>query len=75
MIKNLLGFGLMSLFLVLVSSTAYSQACTGNAVTISIQNVVTTSTTIEYDVYIKNTSANPTRMNAYAGNVLYNANM
>ena len=70
-----LGVGLVSLFLLLISVSGYSQACPGNSATVSIGNFAQTSNTIEYDVFVTNTSANPTRFSSYGGNVIYNAGM
>jgi len=71
-----LAVGLVGLFLVLLSAPAYSQACPGNGITLTIRNVVqTNASTIEYEIWMNKTSENPTKMTAYAGNVLYNAGM
>jgi hypothetical protein len=53
MIRNL---GVVyALFLMMVSVTGYSQACIGNQVTVTMENVQQTANTVEFDVYIKNT--------------------
>ena len=70
-----LGVGLISLFLLLISVSGYSQACTGNSATVSIGNFAQTSTTIEFDVYVTNTCDNVIRFSSYGGNVIYNTNM
>ena len=59
-----LGVGLVSLFLLLISVSGYSQACPGNAATISIGKFAQTSNTLEYDVYV------PTRVLTLQGLVL-----
>jgi hypothetical protein len=67
---------LVGLFIVLLSAPTYSQSCTGNGITLTIRNVVQTSTTtLDYEIWINKTSANPTKLSAYAGNVLYNLDM
>jgi hypothetical protein len=37
--------------------------------------VQTSTTTLDYEIWINKTSSNATKLSAYAGNVLYNANM
>jgi len=75
MIKNL-GLGLATIFLMMLSVTGYSQACSGNMVTVSLQNFSQTTNTVEFDVYLANTSATNTMMLSTASiNVLHNANM
>ena len=66
--------GFVTLFLLLVSFTSYSQ-CVGGGVTLSIQNFTQTSTTIEYDIWMTNSGTTTLKLSAYAGNILYNANM
>ncbi len=67
---------LVGLFIVLLSAPTYSQSCTGNGITLTIRNVVQTSTTtLDYEIWINKTSSNPTKLSAYAGNVLYNLGM
>jgi hypothetical protein len=72
---NSLRLGLLTLFLAMFSVTGYSQVCTGNQVTISLQNFTVHTSDVEFDVYVKNTSAlNTLKLAGYQGNVQYSAN-
>ena len=75
-IKNL-GLGLAAVFLMLFTVSGYSQACPGNQLTLSIKNVVQTPTTLEYDIFVMNTSpvSNSKKLAALAGNVRFPAGM
>jgi hypothetical protein len=63
-------------FITLLSFISYSQNCPGNQITISMQNILLTSiTTIEYDVYVKNTGTSTLKLGGFVGNVIYNTNL
>lgn len=66
-----LRLGFVALFLMMFSVASYSQYCAGNNVTISMANPVVNTNNIEFDVYVKNTSANNNTMKltAYAGGI------
>jgi hypothetical protein len=73
MIKRL-GVALVYLFLMMMTVTGYSQLVAGSQVTLSMQNVVYTSNTVEYDLYLKNTSTaaiSSLKLAAYNGNVRF----
>ena len=72
--KNL-RLGLFTIFLMMVSVIGYSQACPGNMVAVSLQNFSQTATTVEFDVYLTNTSSNTMRFNTAAVNTLHSAGM
>ena len=75
MIK-ILRFGIVALFIFLLSIKGFSQPCVGNQLTLSIQNVTQpTSTTLEYDIYIKNTGPNIIKLSGITGNVRYPSTM
>ena len=68
--------GFLALFFLLIASKVYSQACTGNQVTITLQNITNpTTTTLEFDVYVSNTGSTTLKLAALAGNVIYNNGM
>jgi hypothetical protein len=73
-IKNL-GLTLGAFLVILFSIDVNAQACTGNQVTLSIDNITATATTIEYDVFLKNTGVTPLLFSCYSGNVLYENNL
>ena len=69
---NNLGLALMTAFLMLFSVNVFSQVCTGNQLTLTIQNVTNpTSTTVEYDVFIENTGSTVIKLSGFGGNVRY----
>ena len=74
MIKNL-GLGLVTIFLMMLSVTGYSQACTGNMVTVSLQNFSQTANTVEYDVYFKNTGTTSIKLNTASITTVHSAGM
>lgn len=75
MIKNL-RLVLVTVFLLLLSLNGFSQACTGSQLTLSIQNITNpTPTTLEYDVYIKNTGTTTVKLSSYGGCVRFPATM
>ncbi len=59
----------------LSTSNGHAQPCVGNQITLTLDNIVATENTIEYDVFLKNTGVTPLYFSAYAGNVLYSDNM
>jgi hypothetical protein len=72
-IKNL-GLALATLFLMMFSVASYSQACPGNNVTVTVQNITnpTPATTVEFDVYIQNTSPNTIKLASLSGALFHN---
>jgi hypothetical protein len=75
MIKNL-GLGLVTMFLMMLSFTGYSQNCTGSSVGITLGNFSQTPTTVEFDVYLTNANLSiPIRLSTASINVLHTANM
>ncbi|NBW30799.1 MAG: hypothetical protein EBR35_06015, partial [Flavobacteriales bacterium] len=71
-IVNNLGLALITGFLMMFSVNLYSQVCTGNQLTLTIQNVTNpTPTTVEYDVFIENTGTTTIKLSAFGGNVRY----
>jgi hypothetical protein len=72
MIKNL-GLGLVTMFLMMLSVTGYSQACPGNLVAVSLQNFSQTENTVEFDIFLTNTSSNTMLLNTAAITVLHNS--
>jgi len=71
-IINNLVLAIITAFLMMLSVNVYSQACTGNQLTLTIQNVTNpTSTTVEYDVFIENTGTTAIKLSAFGGNVRY----
>jgi len=72
LLVNNLRLGLFTLFLLIFSVKGFSQACTGNQLTVNIQNVTNpTSTTVEFDVYINNTGSTVIKLAGFTGNVRY----
>ncbi len=68
--------GLIMMFLMMFTVTSYSQSCTGNKVTVTLQNITNpTSTTLEFDVYVSNTGSTSLKLAALQGAVIYNAGM
>ena len=63
---------ILGLFL---TSNGNAQACVGNQVTLTIDNVTATENTIEYDIFIKNTGVNTLDLSGYYGSVLYSDNL
>jgi hypothetical protein len=75
MIKNL-GLGLVTMFLMMLSFTGYSQNCTGSSVGITLSNFSQTSTTVAFDIYLTNANPSiPIRLSTASINVLHGANM
>jgi hypothetical protein len=69
MIK-LAGIGLMSLFLTLMSTLGYSQACPGNQIRMSIQNITSPAPNqIEFDVYLTNTGTTVYKFQSFSPSV------
>jgi hypothetical protein len=65
--------GFVLLLSILFTNNLFSQACAGNQVTVSLQNITTTTTTIEFDVYVKNTGTTTMILGSVAGAVIYDA--
>lgn len=59
----------------LATSNGYAQPCVGNQITRTLNNVVATENTIEYDVFLKNTGITPLYFSSYSGSVLHSDNM
>ncbi|MBK8601020.1 MAG: T9SS type A sorting domain-containing protein [Flavobacterium sp.] len=59
----------------LVISNGHAQTCMGNQITLTLDNIVATENTIEYDVFLKNTGTSQLKFSSYSGNVLYSDNM
>ncbi len=58
--------------LLLSLGSSYSQKCNGNQVSITIENVITTSaTSLEFDVYITNTGSTALSLAAIQGGIIY----
>jgi hypothetical protein len=75
MIKNL-GLGLVTMFLMMLSFTGYSQPCTGSSVGITLGNFSQTPTTVEFDVFLTNANLSiPIRLSTASINVLHSASM
>lgn len=68
---------LVIVFFSMIHNSVFSQNCTGNQVTISLQNFVIPSgnNAIEFDVYVKNTGTTILKLAAFSGNITYNANL
>jgi hypothetical protein len=66
---------LMSFFGLMMSMVCFSQSCPGNAITLSIENLTVTPTTIEYDVYISNTGSTNLLFAMLQGSIIYDANL
>jgi hypothetical protein len=73
-IKNL-RIALLTAFLIMFSFSGFSQACPGNQLTLSIKNLAQTSTTLEYDVFVRNTGSTSIKLSALAGNVRFPTGM
>ena len=68
--------GLIMMFLMLFTVTGYSQACPGNKVTVTLQNITNpTTTTLEFDIYVSNTGSTSLQLAALQGAVIYNAGL
>ena len=71
-IINNIRLAVSTAFLLMLSINIYSQVCTGNQLTLTIQNVTNpTPTTVEYDVFIENTGSTAIKLSAFGGNVRY----
>ena len=71
-IINNQGLAIITAFLMMLYVNVYSQVCTGNQLTLTIQNVTNpTPTTVEYDVFIENTGSTVIKLSAFGGNVRY----
>ncbi|MBL7885345.1 MAG: hypothetical protein JNJ52_01240, partial [Flavobacterium sp.] len=63
---------LFTLFLMMLSSIGYSQACPGNNVTVTLQNFSQpTTSSIEFDVFISNTGSTTLLLGGMQGAVIY----
>jgi len=59
--------------LLLIINSSYSQKCDGNQIAITVENVIITSTTsLEFDVLITNTGSTALSLAAIQGGVIYN---
>jgi hypothetical protein len=75
MIKNL-RLSLVSLFFMMLSVNAYSQACSGNNVTITFENFTTpTASSFEFDVRISNSGTTALKLAQLGGAIFYNSGM
>ena len=75
MIKNL-RLGLVALFLMMLSVNAYSQACSGNNVTVTFANFTTpTASSFEFDVRISNSGTTTLKLANLGGALFYNTGM
>jgi len=75
MIKNL-RLCLVTIFLMIFSVNAYSQACSGNNVTITFENFTTpTASSFEFDVRISNTGTTALKLAQLGGAIFYNLGM
>lgn len=61
----------VNLFVLMISALGFSQACPGNQIAVSIQNLEVTATAIEYDLYVENTGTTSLRFVALQGSILY----
>ncbi len=59
----------------LVISNGHAQTCEGNQITLTLDNIVATENTIEYDIFLKNTGTSQLKFSSYSGNVVYSDNM
>ncbi len=64
-----------SVFIVVINSFGFSQACAGNQVKVTMENLVVTATAVEYDVYIENTGTTAMLLAAMQGSVIYDQNL
>src|SRR6478672_4983432 len=74
-IKNV-GLALAVLFLMLFSVTGYSQACPGNNVTVTVQNITPSTTapttTLEWEIWVQNTGTTNLKLSSLAGALIHN---
>lgn len=66
---------LSAVFIVVINSFCFAQACAGNQVKVTMENLVVTATAIEYDVYIENTGTTTMLLAAMQGSVIYDQNL
>lgn len=66
---------ILTLLAFLFTFSTNAQSCPGNQITLTLANITATVNTIEYDVFLKNTGTSQLNFSAYAGNVLYEANL
>jgi hypothetical protein len=59
----------------LFSSSIYAQNCAGNLGEVTLQNIVVTSNTLEYDIYVKNIGTTTIRVGGFNGNTVYTAGL
>ncbi len=62
-------------FTVLISSFGFAQACAGNQVKVTMENLVVTANAVEYDVYIENTGTTTMKLAAMQGSIIYDQNL
>ena len=62
---------ILLLVTIMMPYSAFTQACPGNKIEISFQNITKTSTTIEFDVSLKNTGTTTLKLAAFAGGLTY----
>lgn len=65
----------INFILLILSNNSFSQACAGNQVKVTMENLVVTATAIEYDVYIENTGTTTMLLAAMQGSVIYDQNL
>src|SRR6478672_1294800 len=68
------GSALLLMFVTLFSVASYSQACTGNNVTVTISGITNSpqNNTVDFDVYITNTGSTALKLASFAGAVIHN---
>src|SRR6476620_5652455 len=73
MIKKF-GFALVNLLAMILAVGAYSQACPGNGIAITLSNITNNpiSSTIEFDVNVRNTGTTVMKLASLSGAVLHN---
>ena len=69
--KNVLTFLLFLAF----SINSYSQNCAGNLGEVTLQNIVVTSNTLEYDIYVRNIGTTTLKLGGFNGNAVYTAGL
>jgi hypothetical protein len=63
------------LLMMMLTVTGFSQVCTGNGATVSLENVVVTANSVEYDVYISNTGSTTMLLAGLQGSIIYDVNL
>jgi Secretion system C-terminal sorting domain len=62
--------------LIIPAAAGYSQECFGNKITITVENIINTSTnTLEFDVYVTNSGSTLLSLGAIQGAVIYDNRM